>query len=255
MPMKGYYQIVEDNRKNVTFRLGSYFKFPAHFHKKMEFFFLLEGTYSVSKNGKVINLKAGDIAIFDSYDIHSYDVPNAENVKGMVLIFDTNSIEKFNSRRKGEKILTDVISNAELCKKIYDLGIQFIVPNDANEIVKESTAELITSLINPYLTYSPKNENNETTFVQNLLVFINDNFKNDLSLKKLSQEFGYTPEHISRIFHRYLNTSLPDYVNSLRLEYVEKNKKNNQQKITKLLFDAGFNSIQTYYRAKKKLRN
>ena len=253
--MKGYYQIVEDNREYVSFRLGRSFKFPAHFHKKMEFFILLEGNYTVSKNGKVINLNAGDIAIFDSYDIHSYDIPKTENVKGMVLIFNTNSVEKFNSRKKGKKILSDVISNAELCQKIYDLGLQFIVPDDIDANVKECTAELIMSLLDAHLTYSSKNENNETTFVQNLLIFINNNFKNDLSLKTLSQKFGYSPEHISRIFHRYFDLSLPDYVNSLRLEYIEKNQKTTKHKITELLFDAGFNSIQTYYRAKKKLNS
>ena len=253
--MKGYYQIVEDNREYVSFRLGSSFKFPAHFHKKMEFFILLEGTYTVSKNGKLINLKDGDIVIFDSYDIHAYDAPNTKNAKGMVLIFNTNAIEKFNARRKGEKILTDVISNKELCQKIYNLGLQFIVPDGVDATVKECTAELIMSLLDPELTYSQKNENNETSFVQNLLIYINNNFKNDLSLKTLSKKFGYTPEHISRIFHRYFDVSLPDYVNNLRLEYIEKNKKNHSHKITELLFDAGFNSIQTYYRAKKKLND
>ena len=251
--MKGYYQLIEDAVEKVDYRIGRSFKFPAHFHKKIEIFILLEGFYTVSRNGKTLNLKSGSIVVFDSYDIHSYDIPQTENIEGLVLIIPTNSVDKFFLRKNGKKILNDVIVNPELCKKLYDLGVSFIVSNN-DEQVKNSASSLIMSLLEKELIYSQSQDDDETSFVQNLLIYINDNFKSQLSLKILSQQFGYSPEHISRVFHRYLNTSLPDYVNKLRLDFVNKTLKTENKKITELLFDAGFNSVQTYYRTKNKFK-
>lgn len=41
------------------------------------------------------------------------------------------------------------------------------------------------------------------------------------------------------------------YVNNLRLEYVEMNKKLSDKTLNELIFEAGFNSERTYFRAKK----
>ena len=250
--MNGYYQIKEDDAEKINFRLGNKFSFPAHFHKKIELFLLVKGVYTITRNGKNIEMKSGDIILFDSYDIHSYENPTIEDIQGMVLIFPPNYVEKFINRKKGKKILTNLISDMELCQKIYDLGIKYVTPNNTSYEVKECTAELIMSLLENHLEYSQKIECDETSFVRNLLVHINENFKNELSLNILSNKFGYSPEHISRIFHRYLNVSLPDYVNKLRIEYINNSQKIKKQKINTLLYEAGFSSIQTYYRAKKK---
>ncbi|MBQ3219170.1 MAG: helix-turn-helix domain-containing protein, partial [Clostridia bacterium] len=64
---------------------------------------------------------------------------------------------------------------------------------------------------------------------------------------------GYSDAHISRIFSLYVKKSLPDYVNELRFKEVNRLIENTNGKITDLIFDAGFNSIQTYYRVKSKL--
>jgi methylphosphotriester-DNA--protein-cysteine methyltransferase len=88
------------------------------------------------------------------------------------------------------------------------------------------------------------------------LFYINQNFKEEINLKILAKQFGYTAEHISRVFNHYLNVSLPEYINGLRLDYVENAiKEGSKENITSLLFSAGFKSIQTYYRAKNKRKN
>jgi hypothetical protein len=42
-------------------------------------------------------------------------------------------------------------------------------------------------------------------------------------------------------------------LNDLRVDYVEKNKNQNKT-LTELIFEAGFNSQRTYYRAKSKAK-
>ncbi len=252
--MKGYYQSLQDGKKKIEYRIGSTFTFPAHFHNTIEIFIVYSGEYPVSANGKAYTLHGGDIIFFDSYDIHAYSAPTLPNSKGLVLIIPTNAITSFCSRKVGKKIINPLISDATLCEKVYSLAKTFIIDEEQNQTVRTSATALIVDLIEQHLAFSTASERDETAFMQKLLTYLNDNYKGDTSLSTLSKQFGYTPEHISRTFHAYLNSGIPDYVNKLRLEYVANALKTDKsRKITDLIFESGFNSIQTYYRAKHKL--
>ena len=250
--MNSFYERHQDDKKTISVALGPNFAFSPHFHQKIEIFFLIKGEYGVSRNGKNYRLKSGDIMFFDSYDVHAYDKRDCE-VEGLVIIIPPDAAEKFFSRKDGKRVLNPIVSDFELCNKLYALGKEFIEPKNVSKVVKSGAAELILSLLEERLDFDERKFSDETTLAQNLLVYINENFKSDLNLSVLAKKFGYSPEHISRVFHRYVNSGLPDYVNGLRLNYMDNainvgNKKN----ITDLLFDAGFKSIQSYYRAKNK---
>ena len=55
------------------------------------------------------------------------------------------------------------------------------------------------------------------------------------------------------IFHTYLGKGLSEYVNELRLSYIDSLiEDGDARSITELIYDAGFGSQQTYYRERKK---
>lgn len=250
--MKSYFESSQDSLNRVTVTLGPDFSFPAHFHRKTEVFILKSGSYNVYRNGKSVALNAGDVIVFDSYDIHSYDKKRGE-VEGLAIMIPPSAAENFFNRKGSKKITDFVVSDKRLCEKIYELGKDFIAEKSIPDTVRNGAAELILALLEPHLGLKDTDCNDETTLAQNLLFFINRNYKNEIGLKILAKEFGYTAEHISRVFNRYLNASLPEYVNALRLDYIENALKNGtSEKITSLLFSAGFKSIQAYYRAKNK---
>ena len=249
--MKSFYEKRRDSEKKISLIKGPSFLYPPHFHLKAEIFALKKGKYQITRNGVTYPVNAGDTVFFDSYDIHSYDKSEGET-EGVVLIIPPNTAQKFFTRKGGKKVISPVISDRYLCEKIYNLAYEYVAPENFKDTVKSGAVELILGLIEERLNLG-EFLSDETTLAQNILTYIHENYKGDLSLKTLSKSFGYTPEHISRVFHRYLNSGLPEYVNGLRLDYVEKAlKENNKIKITTLLFDAGFKSIQSYYRAKNK---
>lgn len=81
---------------------------------------------------------------------------------------------------------------------------------------------------------------------------IEDNLDKDLTLSKISKALGYSSAHVSRTFKKYVNSSIPNFVNKLRLERVDKLLKKKNVKKTEAIYSAGFNSYQTYYRIKSK---
>lgn len=250
--MNSFYEHRRDTNEKITVLSGGHFVFPAHFHHHLELFIMKKGNISISCNGKNYDLNGGSIAFFNSYNIHSYFAqPSA--ILGYCIIIPTECAVNFTKRNKNKSIISPVIRKEKLCDEIYDLVQRYLISNDSEDI-KNNCIELILSLIEKHLNFIPtKSDEQTTTLVKKILMYINDNFKSDVSLKTLSKILGYSDAHISRIFSLYVKKSLPDYVNELRFKEVNRLIENTNGKITDLIFDAGFNSIQTYYRVKSKL--
>lgn len=253
--MYTFFELTQDNIKEIYTVTGSYFEYPAHLHQKIEVFILLNGKYDVCLNGTPIQLTGGDILFIDSYVIHSYSHLKNKN-DGIVIIIPPNAAEKFFSRKGANKICNPLISDPQLCKTIYEISKKFITPHTVENTVKNGAAELILALLEPKLQFAPHDNNdnsNSTTLTQNILTYIELNLKEEINLSTLAKKFGYSTVHISRVFNNIVQMSLTDYINEQRLYYVETAIKNgNKENITSLIFEAGFKSVQTYYRAKNK---
>lgn len=63
----------------------------------------------------------------------------------------------------------------------------------------------------------------------------------------MSEKFGYSPYHFSRLFNSFANTNLKKYVNSVRLDAAADKLKNGVG-VTDAAFDSGFRSMRSFYR-------
>ena len=125
--------------------------------------------------------------------------------------------------------------------------------NQKDLTVQSAVINLILSAVSAKLQIIHEQDDTDRELIIKILDDVNKNFRKDATLKSVSARLGYCTAHLSRTFHKYLKMSLPEYVNNLRLDYVEKHKHDKNVLITELIFDAGFKSIQSYYRNKHRL--
>ena len=252
--MNIFYENDQDNRKSIHLKRGKNFLFPAHFHKKLELFLLKKGSVEISSNGKSYELTPGFIAFFNSYDMHSYNKETTD-IDAYCLIIPTEYASRFCERNKNKALGSPVIYDPALCEEIFSLVHSYLDKEKGVEVQK-SCVEFILSLIETRLLFTEGGGDSETTnLVRKILVFINDNYKGDVSLGTISHKLGYSNAHVSRAFAKYVKKSLPEYVNELRYKEVLRLEKNGECKLTELIFKAGFKSLQTYYRYKKRIEN
>lgn len=247
--MRAFYESIRENDESIVGRNGNHV-FNAHFHRNIEIFIVKKGKYTLLRNGETATISDGELAFFDSYDIHAYQKNHSKDIDDCVLILPFSSAKKFNALKKNNVIKNFIVKDSRLVEQILSIVDNFL--NDGiSKSVKLSASELILSLIYEKLLFTERTEKYNHELIRNLLIYANENFKENLSLSSASKVLGYTEAHLSRTFHKYFNTSFPSYVNSLRLEYIAAEKaKNPENKITQLIFDAGFKSIQSYYRNK-----
>ena len=59
---------------------------------------------------------------------------------------------------------------------------------------------------------------------------------------------GYSREHLSRSVKKYLNLTLSEYINSLRINWICNMLINTDVSITDLCYESGFSSLSYFYR-------
>ena len=248
--MKAFYEEYRDEQWNISVHRKTYHCFPSHFHLNMELLIVRRGEYTVTDNDVSVKISDGEIMVFDSYNVHSYD----EQLRGedsCVVIFPYRLLSEFNARRGNDRIVQPKIKDSALVERLLNIVDTYLV-GEQSEYVKETAVELMLSLLFEKLQFCKETERDEVALVRKILAYIQKHYREDATLKTLSKELGYTREHISKVFHRYVKKGLSQYVNGLRLEYIERLRaQGDTRSIVELLYEAGFKSQQTYYRFKK----
>ena len=81
------------------------------------------------------------------------------------------------------------------------------------------------------------------------LNYIDDHYRESLSLDRLADEFGYNKYYFARLFNTYIGESLNGYINAVRVRnLIAEAKKQENPNLSELVFANGFDSMTTFYR-------
>lgn len=248
--MKAFFETHRENVKLPVCLQALQNGYKAHFHSGIEVFILQDGEYKIKVNDENYTLKGNSVAFFSSYDVHEYIGTVSENFNSKVVIFPFTFCEEFISRHKNESIKENVIESKELTSSLSSL-IDNYLKKDYSYMVKKETSSLFFSLIEEKLKFIKGEKKGETILIKNALSFIHENYDKQIKVKDIAKNIGYSVEHLSRVFKKYLGRNILEYINDLRLDKVNDMTKKGE-KITTAVFEAGFSSLASYYRNKKR---
>ncbi len=244
--MKAYYEKVREENRTLYFNISGVEDYPLHFHANIEICIMLKGSCEVVCNEKSYVLKENMLAFFDSYSFHSYKKLGSS--KCCTLIIPSKYLSQYRSIYQKKIVVSPIISSKTLCKKL--LTICDLLNENPSEQIKSEIINLLLLLISEKIEFSRGGESGENELLHKTLKYIHTHYRESINSNSIAKALGYSREHISRVFHRFIQQSIPDYINSLRLEYVEQNRE--KSKLASVIMEAGFGSFQTYYRAKRK---
>lgn len=245
----GYYEKTRDDDNRILIQRSRDHTYPAHFHTHLEVFLLKSGEYTLTLDGKSERIQGGDIAVIDSFAVHAYQRIE-EGADDCVVIIPFDRLHGFWKNHRADCIENPVFHNKELCEELLELIDRYLVDTTAQ--TKDAGAQLLLARLLEHLRFSPSRGGGERLLLREILSYIQEHFKEPLTRTDIAHALGYTESHISRVFHAYVGKGLSPYVNDLRLQYIEHQRQNGDTRpLTELIFEAGFGSQQTYYRAKK----
>ena len=244
--MKAFYELYRDSQNELLVTYREDFSFPQHFHAAVEIFILLKGKYKMTVDDKTYQMEENSVFIADTFCMHSYTKLTDEPSEGIMLIIPTSYLVEYNEQKNGQSLRAYITKNEKLVHELHMLA-NFINDHLSDKQIKQYYTNVLLLLLLKELGVTDSTQKQDVTTIKNVLVYIEDHFREDITLESISRHFGYTSSHLSRVFHSYFTMSISRYINTMRIKYIE-SKKNSSKNLLSLIYEAGFQSPQTYYR-------
>lgn len=236
----------------------------AHWHNDAELTYVKEGTLYVGVNNEKYSLNEGDMAIFNSGDIHHFETRELSS-KAITLVFNTEFIGLSSNwppkgRFSSPFIPKSVIENSDLVKikKILNKILEeYKSKSDYYELfIKSGLNEICGLLLRNLDIKDSKHEINHSKvrIMQNVFSYIEDNYQSDISLQNIANHFNIDPYNLSKDFNILTGINLKTYINTLRIFKAEDMIVNTNKDITDIALDSGFNCIRSFNRAFKQIK-
>ena len=217
-----------------------------HFHSQIELYMVTKGEVEVFINDKWTVLCEGEMSAALSYDAHCYRTP--EYSKTGLLIIPTHMCEDFVFATKDKRVSDPFIRDKEAVGRILD-NFRELRNCDNNPIKQKGYVYVILGIIMEHIGFENADRSIDTNFSSRLLFYINENYKNDISLDIIASEFGYNPSYVSKYFKNCFNTSFIQYLTLIRLKNAVMLMRERKYSVTYCALESGFNSMRSFYRA------
>lgn len=218
----------------------------AHFHDSVEFILVREGSYLVHIGTQERLLSAGEIAFADSFVPHFYRAAGAAVVYAIVIDKNLFSAGALSSRAfpPFPAISTDGFTEI---MRFFDTCSPHIF---LNAQTKAGFSDMLAGLLFAFCPAQDHKENKTARAFAEVLKYLNEHFREDVSLSSLAARFSYAENYFSALFNDFTGMSLREYVNRRRIAEVLRLKaKNPEISLFSLALDCGYVSEKTFYRA------
>jgi len=269
--LDGKFETVEFE-KNLTVHLyknDEYEHYPPHWHNAIEITMPVENCYTYNINNNSYVLNEFDLIIIPSGELHSIIAPDTG--KRLIFLFNfsffynnspfTPLLPLFTSvtviKKEAEEVHNKVSTLfQEMCHEfsIADALMETAIYAKLLRMLLHVQRHNLASC-NPFSNAPYLKQKEYVDKMLNVTRYINDNYKQDISLDDLSVIAGYSKFHFLRIFKQYTGMTHTDYLNQVRIKAAENMMLNPKTTITEIAMNSGFNSITTFNRTFKKLKN
>lgn len=236
-------------------RDGNYIRKP-HWHNSIEIFAVYSGYLDFVIGDRRERVMENDFIFINTNEIHSIKAEKANYA--LYLQIPINEFknyltaDRFIDFNKSEGDGISKLSEADqkavhnevlaYMKKLYELSHDTEIGYDYKML--QCCYELMYIIVRNYR----KTESDEALFksvkamlrLSPVTDYIKKHYAEDISLSTLSAEFGYSTEHLSRMFQKYAGVKYKSYISEIRLDHAEKLLEKGDMSISEVASAVGF---------------
>lgn len=206
----------------------------AHWQNELEMIYLLNGNAEIALDGQTRRLVQGEFIVIDSNHIYELRCPEAfmqisVHVDREFLALragrtDGNHVGRMYRCSRDELTREQIEPYLEMCELFKQLVPLYIDESDGYRLKTESIVlDILYHLVQHFsiplyeddLTEMPPDRKR----IQSILKYVEDHYREPLTLAVLSNEFGVSREHFSRLFHRSVGIPLMQHVFLVRMSH------------------------------------
>jgi AraC-like DNA-binding protein len=243
--------------------------YPLHWHSAIEIIMPLKYEYHVRLLKESYRLREGDILIIPSCEPHNITVPPAAgNGKRIILLFEPALLYALPGLSESVSVMYSPNHlNDERTPEVHGIVQSILLAIYSESLRADALKEpaIYAKLIDLCVAMTrycgsqretlPYNRQKNIAKLNAVFEYINEHVSDELTLEGIAGIAHFSKYHFERIFKKYTNISFHQYLKYLRVEKAAVLLLNPRLAITQAAQDAGFESIATFNRAFKEIKN
>ncbi|MDY3199825.1 MAG: AraC family transcriptional regulator [Arcobacter sp.] len=229
--------------------------YKQHIHNSLSIGAILDGQRIYTNKNKTITLEKNQLAIINPNTIHSCNSSSKIVNKIYMLYLDKNwcfELQKsiFPNINEFIPFSNEILKNKTLYKKFITLCELLF----SNALILEKESCVIGFFCSLYTKYN-KNiqiELKTSEKIENIILYMKNHLKEDISLNCLSKEFNLSTFYIIKLFKKELNISAHSYFINLKIEFAKELLKKGFS-IVETALECGFFDQSHFHRNFKKI--
>jgi AraC-like DNA-binding protein len=220
-----------------------------HFHRKLELMYVLEGEKKVMYDNVDYTLKQDQILLVDSYIMHNYY--KSENSKQILVVIPNHLLKDYYLLYSNKRFKNCIVTNkyeAQMLKPTF----AGLASRESNPLLNQGRIDLLIGQLIELLGIKDREVQFDQGLVEEVLAYIQEHYKDEIDLETLANHFNYSKYYFSRLFNGYLHTNITNYLSMVRLQAAIELLRRSDMTVSDAALEAGFSSIQTFYRAGKR---
>lgn len=218
---------------------------PCLFHSQIELYFVDDGKIDAFVNHHKCLLQAGQMAVALSYDAHLFRTVGYS--KSSILVIPPDICREFTAILQHKQVKNPFILDKITVKRIRDI-VEDIRHDAGNEVKLKGYLYLVLGIVLENIFLETAQTPADTALSSQILFYLNQNFRQEISLDTLSNKFGYSQSYLSRYFKEHFGIGLSRYLNILRLRNALLLLQEGTRTHTYCALESGFSSMRTFYR-------
>ena len=243
------YELARENDERLFVVANKDNECPLHFHRKLEIMYVIEGEKQVICDDKTYILKQDQIFVADSYAMHSYI--KSDHSRQVVIVIPNHLLRDFYLLYSNKKFKDCVLREKYICQLLKPT-IVGLTEKESNPLLNQGRIDSLLGMLVQEIGLEDRKYQFDQNLIEEVLAYINENYKEEIDLESLSKHFGYSKYYFSRMFNNFLNINITSYLSMVRLQAAIELLKQGKKTVSDAAYEAGFASIQTFYRAVKK---
>ena len=223
---------------------GENFNFPPHLHLCFECITVTDGEMTVTVDGRPERLYRGQSLMIFPNQLHSLDSSTSRHV---LCIFSSDLIGSYAKRVAGLVPRSNLFTLSENTLQLLENGDQA-----ENVLAQKGLLYLLCAEFDKTAVYLSK-QRGEYGLLSAVFHFVEQNYSEDCSLGRISQQLGYDYAYLSRYFKQTTGLSFTEYLNRFRLGKACYLLDNTTSTILECAMEVGYTSLRTFNRNFKQL--
>lgn len=226
----------------------------SHYHDAYELCYIVSGELRFFIKDKSYLAKKGTLVLINAYDIHSVSkgeykrvVINFKKEYIQDILESTGSIDLLECFRENINMLKIDIHDLHYIENLFNgLLDEETSKNPGHELYTKTLLVQVLLFINRYKKQILTSEFNYAKSyhktISDISTYICDNFKEDINLKTISEQFFISPSYFSRTFKKVTGLTFIEYLNSIRIKEAQKLIKKTSLSIAEISEIVGYKS-------------